>query len=504
MQPRILSLFSGYGGLDMAVQEVFGGELVAFADIDSGPCKILAHRHPDVPNLGDVSTVDWTTIHADIICGGSPCQDLSTAGRRAGMTDGTRSNLWAMMREAIAHIRPQHVVWENVRGAYSARADSAMESDPRLLGDHPAGVPALRALGRVLGDLADLGYDAQWCGLPASGVGAPHGRFRVFLLATDATGERGGEGDDAARLGARRPGASAVLGERDWRAAANADQPRLEGQQDQAGAAQAGRHGHALAGAGGPDLTLLPTPTATPYGSNQSMSPGAAVRPSLDGIIQLLTTPRSSDTNGAGAHGQGGLDLRSAIDLLPTPRATDGTKGGPNQRGSSGDLMLPSAVTHLLQTPFVADATGGHERRGGKRGGELLLAGQVKEIANLLPTPRATNMENRQSERFRGADGNFYGLLNGLTDWGKYAASIARWEAIHGPAPAPTMTSPRSGNQQLSPAFAEWMMGLPAGWITDVPGVTRNEALKACGNGVVPQQAIAALRHMLAHQAVAA
>lgn len=113
-------------------------------------------------------------------------------------------------------------------------------------------------------------------------------------------------------------------------------------------------------------------------------------------------------------------------------------------------------------------------------------------------------MENRQSERFRGADGNYYGLLNGLTDWGKYAASIARWEAIHGPSPAPTMTSPRSGNQQLSPAFTEWMMGLPTGWITDVPGITRNEALKACGNGVVPAQAAAALRFMLTRQEVAA
>ena len=384
MQPRILSLFSGYGGLDMAVQEAFGGELVAVADIDSGPCKILAHRHPDVPNLGDVSTVDWTAIHADIICGGSPCQDLSTAGRRAGMTDGTRSNLWVMMREAISHIRPQRVVWENVRGAYSARADSAMESDPRLLGDHPAGQPALRALGRVLGDLADLGYDAQWCGLRAADVGAPHGRFRVFLLATrrdaaDSRGDGGHEGDVAIVGRTRGAGATGLPVERH-------------------------RLATDLAGAGGPDLTLLPT-------------------------------PRSSDTNGAGVHGKGGLDLRSAIDLLPTPRAT--------------------------------------------------------------------NMENRQSERFRGADGNFYGLLNGLTDWGKYAASIARWEAIHGPSPAPTMTSPRSGNQQLSPAFTEWMMGLPTGWITDVPGITRNEALKACGNGVVPQQAIAALRHMLAQQEAA-
>ena len=400
MQPRILSLFSGYGGLDMAVQEVFGGDLVAVADIDSGPCKILAHRHPGVPNLGDVSTIDWTAIHADIICGGSPCQDLSTAGRRAGMTDGTRSNLWVMMREAISHIRPQRVVWENVRGAYSARADSAMESDPRLLGDHPAGIPALRALGRILGDLADLGYDAQWCGLPASGVGAPHGRFRVFLLAADSRGDGGHEGDVAIVGRTRSAGATGLPVERHRLATANADQPGLEGQQDQAGAAQAGRHGHALAGAGGPDLTLLPTPTSN-LGSNGG--------------------PQDPDKRRAGGH----------------------------------SVSIEDAV-HGLQ---------------------------------LLPTPRATNMENRQ---------------NGLTDWGKYADAIARWEAIHGPSPAPTMTSPRSGNQQLSPAFTEWMMGLPAGWITDVPGITRNEALKACGNGVVPAQAAAALRFMLTRQEVAA
>ena len=400
MQPRILSLFSGYGGLDMAVQEVFGGDLVAVADIDSGPCKILAHRHPDVPNLGNVSAVDWTTIHADIICGGSPCQDLSTAGRRAGMTDGTRSNLWVMMREAISHIRPQRVVWENVRCAYSARADSAMESDPRLLGDHPAGIPALRALGRVLGDLADLGYDAQWCGLRAADVGAPHGRFRVFLLAADSRGDGGHEGDVAIVGRTRGAGATGLPVERHRLATANADQPGLEGQQGQAGAAQAGRHGHALAGAGGPDLTLLPT-------------------------------PRSSDTNGAGVHGKGGLDLRSAIDLLPTP------------------------------TSERPDA--------------------------------------RKSDAFAAGRGTFFDIVEN-DKWGKYAGAIARWEAIHGPSPAPTMTSPRSGNRQLSPAFTEWMMGLPTGWITDVPGITRNEALKACGNGVVPAQAAAALRFMLTRQ----
>jgi hypothetical protein len=81
--------------------------------------------------------------------------------------------------------------------------------------------------------------------------------------------------------------------------------------------------------------------------------------------------------------------------------------------------------------------------------------------------------------------------------WGDYADAIARWEhALGRPAPAPTMTSTK-GNPQLAPTFVEWMMGLPPGHVTDVPGITRNEALKALGNGVVPQQAEAALRFLL-------
>ena len=157
--------------------------------------------------------------------------------------------------------------------------------------------------------------------------------------------------------------------------------------------------------------------------------------------------------------------------MLPTPRATDGTKGGPNQRGSSGDLMPPSAVAQLLPTPSVADAMGGHERRGGARSGELLLKGIASH------------------EQF-----------------GQYAPAVARQEAAFGyPAPSPTEPAAKQlnrhgnprANPRLSARFAEWMMGLPAGWITDVPGVTRNEALRACGNGVVPQQAYAALVDML-------
>lgn len=182
-------LFAGYGGLGKAVEQVFGAKVRWFSEYDAAPSAILQYHWPDVPNIGDVTKVDWAAVEpVDIISGGSPCQDLSQAGRRKGMTDGTRSNLWVEMRQAIATIRPRYVVWENVRGAYSAEAVSDLESCPGCVGDSGDGEPVLRAFGRVLGDLAELGYDCQWRGLRASDVGAPHARFRVFVLATRQDG----------------------------------------------------------------------------------------------------------------------------------------------------------------------------------------------------------------------------------------------------------------------------------------------------------------------------
>ena len=341
------SLFSGYGGLDIACEEVFSARTAWVSDIDNGACKILAHRYPGVPNLGDITKVDWATVEpVDIISGGSPCQDLSHAGRRAGMTEGTRSNLWVSMREAIATIRPTYVIWENVHGALSANASSALEHCPGCMGDPRHGGPVLRALGRVLGDLADLGFDAEWHGLRAADVGACHGRFRVFVLAY-------------------------------------VNDARLQGQQDQAEASPAERHGHAFAGAGGPDLTLLPTPRA-----------------------QARESPYARDD-----------------------------------------------YHHNLE-----EWVGHYE------------AGTLHTL---------TDATVRQPDR-----------------WGDYAAAIASHERLTGrPAPAPTEPGPK-GNPRLSAAFTEWLMMLPAGWITDVPSVTRTEALRACGNGVVPQQAMAALQIM--------
>lgn len=182
MSPRIGSLFSGYGGLDLGVQAALGGEVVWHSEIDPNASKILATHWPDVPNLGDITQIDWADVPTvDVLTGGFPCQDVSTAGARAGLS-GARSGLWSIMADAIKHLHPRLVVIENVEGLLSATANSNVEPCPWCLGDDPT-EPAMRALGAVLADLADLGFDAEWGRLGASHVGAPHRRHRIFITA---------------------------------------------------------------------------------------------------------------------------------------------------------------------------------------------------------------------------------------------------------------------------------------------------------------------------------
>lgn len=190
MSCTIGSLFTGCGGLDMGVEAALGeARKVWVCDVESGPRKLLAFRSPTLPNLGDVAKVDWGQVEpVDVLVGGSPCQDLSLAGGRAGMRPGTRSGLWESMLQAIDVLRPHLIIWENVYGALSAPAFSLLESRSGYLGVHGHG-PVLRAAGRVLGDLAGLGYDAWWTIVRASDVGAPHRRARLFLAASDADRE---------------------------------------------------------------------------------------------------------------------------------------------------------------------------------------------------------------------------------------------------------------------------------------------------------------------------
>jgi len=180
---KIGSLFSGYGGLDLAVEAMTGASVAWHCEWDDAPAKILEKNFPGIPNYRDVTKIDFTQVEpVDILTGGFPCQDLSLAGKRAGLTDGTRSGLWSEFARAIEEIKPKLVVIENVRGLLSAKANNGMEygeEDLAIL----AGKPPIRAMGAVLGDLADLGYDAKWIGLKAADAGAPHNRFRVFIVA---------------------------------------------------------------------------------------------------------------------------------------------------------------------------------------------------------------------------------------------------------------------------------------------------------------------------------
>jgi DNA (cytosine-5)-methyltransferase 1 len=208
---RIGSLFSGYGGLDMAVAAHYDATTAWFVEFDKHPSAILAHHYPDVPNYGDVTSVDWAAVEpVDIITGGFPCQDVSHAGLRRGVHHGNRSGLWEHFAYAIKALRPGLVVIENVSGILSADAHCDVEPCPWCVGDEPAG--HMRALGAVLSDLAEIGFDAEWCSVRAADAGAPHGRLRVFIVATarhaghDAGGTEQGQQPQGATGGPRQSG----------------------------------------------------------------------------------------------------------------------------------------------------------------------------------------------------------------------------------------------------------------------------------------------------------
>jgi DNA (cytosine-5)-methyltransferase 1 len=323
---RLGSLFSGAGQLDCAVERVFGATAVWHSEVDPAASKVLAAHWPGVPNLGDITVVDWSGVEpVDILCGGYPCQPFSSAGQRKGATD--ERHLWPYFAEAIRRVRPRFVVLENVAGH--------------------------RAMGfdQVLGDLAEIGFDAEWTSLRAADVGAPHSRERIFVLAY-AAGEFGSpitQGDDATAL-------------------------------DSAGtrASHRDRAGHSSA------------------------------RVSELGRGTWRQSCHDADAD------SGRFQVRAQLDRHEASDTAD--------RDSQG----------------------------------------------------------RHADRCPGVD------------WGRYRDGIERWESLTRPSPAP-----KTDSGSLNPAFSEWLLGWPAGWVTDIPGAGRVAQLRIIGNGVVPQQAEAALRYLL-------
>jgi DNA (cytosine-5)-methyltransferase 1 len=160
MTLRLLDTFSGIGGFSLAAEHLVGGyETVAFVEREPFCQSVLRKHWPTVPIYDDITTFTPERGSADVVCGGFPCQDISTAGKQAGIKEGTRSGLFYELMRVIRLVRPQFIILENVAAILANGLDT------------------------VLGELAQAGFDAEWACIPASAVGACHQRDRWWLVA---------------------------------------------------------------------------------------------------------------------------------------------------------------------------------------------------------------------------------------------------------------------------------------------------------------------------------
>ncbi|MFE6498142.1 DNA cytosine methyltransferase [Streptomyces sp. NPDC057748] len=370
----------------MAIEALTGERVAYVAEVDEAASKILAHRFPDAPNIGDITEYDWSQLvgQVDIITAGFPCQDISNAGKREGI-HGKRSGIYSNVIDAVRILRPRLVFLENV---------SAIRS---------------RGLGQVVADLAAIGYDVRWTCLRASDVGAAHHRDRWFAAAYPA-----GSVPDAEGIGRTARGA--------------------EPAEQQGGVRRSpGARGELPADADGPRLEV------------RSVKPSREEQPALVG-----SGTRPEDADSAARFER------------------SGAAPGEAKEGGHGPTLDD-------EVSFLLPHSDGERRDGG------------------------TGDQSESEGRGEPADGDY----SPAEWWGDYLPAIRRWEFLVGrAAPEPTEVGPRGG-RRLTARFAEWLMGLADGWVTDVPGLAppkrdpRAKQLKAIGNGVCPQQAYEAYRRLL-------
>lgn len=468
---RLASLCAGFGGLDLAVAAHLPVAHAWHAEIDPDASTVLAAHWPGVPNHGDITAVDWSQVEpVDVLTGGWPCQPFSLAGKRAGADD--ERYLWPVgVLPAITALRPPLVVMENVPGLLT--------------------IDRGRVFGAVLSDLDALGYAVSWTTFGACKVGACHHRHRIYIAATlvDVPAPDGALFGVPLAAAGKWPPAGMVRDGQVWEMpaqACGASSPTLPTPR----ASDTGTPGRRASEGWRPPLSqvlldLLPTPTArdAKRGAGWGDQPG---RP-LSEVAAMLPTPRASDRNGAGGHGDGGPDLRTTVALLPTPTASS---YGSNQSQSAGAAVRPSleGIARMLPTPTAGERRGRHTSP--EVAAERLASGRrnLDDAVALLPTPVASDAD-RQSATY--GRGNVTLLGAAQSRFGAYEPAVRRQEAAFGLS-APDPTEPgRLGKPRLAPAFTEWMVGLPAGWITDHVG--RGPAIRLAGNGVVPQAAAAAL-----------
>lgn len=302
---QIGSLFSGIGGFELGLQRGLGSASVAWqVEIDPWCRQVLARHWPDAARHDDVRTVGANNLApVDVLCGGFPCQDISTAGAGAGLS-GARSGLWFEMLRIVTELRPRYVVAENV---------AALRS---------------RGLPVVLAGLRDAGYAASWAIISAADLGAPHQRRRLWIVAyrrgvepvtvpapdgaRDDVWPRGGDPEPWERGEPRTTTQNEGRRNR-LHALGNAVVPQVPELIGQA-IADAGRF--RLVAPQAADGAWLPTPTATQYGSNAGGANPGHERLSLDSMARggRWATPKASDVERGGR-----VDLLMQVRGNPSP-----------------------------------------------------------------------------------------------------------------------------------------------------------------------------------------
>jgi len=162
---NMLDLFSGIGGFSLGLESTGHFETVAFCEFDKHARLVLNKHWPDIKIYEDVRTLDAKKYRGsiDVVCGGFPCQDLSVAGKKKGITEGDRSNLYTEMLRVISECLPRYAIFENVTGLLTGESG--------------------RWFAKFLYDLAKVGYDAEWHCISASELGANHNRDRAWVIA---------------------------------------------------------------------------------------------------------------------------------------------------------------------------------------------------------------------------------------------------------------------------------------------------------------------------------
>jgi DNA (cytosine-5)-methyltransferase 1 len=304
--------------LELGLQEVFSDtELLWYAESDEKPSLVLAERYPGIPNLGDITKIDFAGLPiVDVLCAGYPCQPFSEAGQRKGFDD--PRNVWPNILEAIRNLRPRLVFMENVRGHLN------------------------RGFPEVTASLAAIGYVGRWECVRASDVGAPHRRERLYFAAWP-------QGTEPPRPD--RPGAGSATGD--------VDEGVLLPSPRAGDGVRGAENRSARTGTGGtlPDaVALLPTPRASDgdKGSrNQHGSRGDLTLPSA--AMRLLPTPLARDHKGSapGSYSGTGRPLSEEVmRLLPTPTASRAGNNRGGALGREGQPVRPSldSIEKLLPT----------------------------------------------------------------------------------------------------------------------------------------------------------